>query len=350
MPMTRLLTRSVLLAAVSAAACDIPTGPPKWDSTFVVQSEGTTLSVGQLLPPSVQLNSTNTAFTLSLSPATFSQTLGSLCGAPCTPLNGLTAAKPAFNGTFSTSIALPADVATAALTGGTLNLAITNNFSFDPLRPSAAARGSLAITVKSGTVTVGSATFSGTTQALPPGTTTQLQVPLTAGTIAGPLDVSLIVDSPAGDPAQINNAATLSVTATPNNLQVASASVRVQNRQVTATQVNFNVSGIDDFIVNHLKEGALILAITNPFGVTGTLPLTINANGTIVTKSVTLAAGTSTVEVVFTQSELKSILGKSNVTLRIGPGAVNSATNVTVTPSQVLSVSTKLRIVVGPEN
>ncbi|HUP90447.1 MAG TPA: hypothetical protein VM100_13905 [Longimicrobiales bacterium] len=348
--MIRLLTRGVLLAALSATACDIPTGPPKWDSTFVVQSEGTTLSVSQLLPSSVTLANNGTSFALSLSPSTFSQSLGTLCGAPCTAVNGATAPKPSFTGAFNTTIALPADVVSAALTGGSLNLAVTNNFSFDPIRPSATARGSIAITVTSGTVTVGNSTISGTTQALPPGTTTQLQVPLTAGTIAGPLAVTLTVTSPAGDPTQINTASTLSVTATANNLQVSSASVRVQNRQVTATQVNFNVGDIDEFIVDHLKEGALILTINNPFGVTGNLPLTINANGTVVTKSVAIAAGTSTVEVSFTQSELRSILGKSNVTLRIGPGAVNSAANVTVTPNQVLSVSTKLRIVVGPEN
>ena len=336
---TRLILRGVALAVLCIAACDIPTAPPKWDSTFVVQGEGTTLSVGQLLPASVTL--ANNSFALSLSPSTFSQNLGALCTA-CVALNGTTAPKPAFTGNMSTTIGLPADVVSAVLTSGTVNLNIANGLSFDPVRPSASATGSIVITITSGSSTLGSTTV---TTPLPAGASTQASVPL-AGAIGGPLSVAVVVNSPAGDATQINTASNLTVTATPSNLRASSASVRVQNRNVNAAQVSLDVGNIDDVVIENLKEGAFILTINNPFNVTGNLTLTVMTGPTVITKQLALAAGTSTVEVAFSQSELRQILGKSGVTMRIS-GPVTSANNVTMTPTQVLSVSSKLKLVVN---
>lgn len=336
--MSRLFSRALLFASLCNAACDIPTAPPKWDTTFVVQGEGTTLSVAQLLPASVTL--ANNAFTLALSPSTFGENLGALCAA-CSALNGTTAPKPAFTGNMSTTIGLPADVVSAVLTTGTVNLNIANGLSFDPVRPSASATGSIVITITSGSSTLGATTI---TTPIPAGAT-QASVPV-AGTISGPLNVAVVVNSPAGDATQINIASRLAVTATPMNLRVSSASVRVQNRNVNAAQVSLDVGNIDDFVIDNLKEGAFILTVNNPFNVTGNLTLTVLAVPTVITKQLALAAGTSTAEVVFSRNELRQILGKSGVTMRIA-GPVTSANNVTVTPTQVLSVSSKLKLVVS---
>lgn len=344
MPMNRL---SVAIVALFVIACDVPTQLPKWDTTFVVQAEGTTLSVGQILPPSVTLTNNNTAFTLSLTPTNFSTSLGSLCQI-CAPLNGQTAPKPAFTGSFSSTIALPADVTSAALASGTINISIRNGFSFDPLRPSATARGSLAITIRSNNATVGTTTVSGTTTAFPAGTTLNLTVPLIPQTVAGSLDVTVTVDSPTGDPASINTAAQLTATATPTGLIVTSAQVKVTNQRVNAAQQQLNLASIDQFVTDHVKSGALLLTINNPFNVTGTLTLTLTGGTRTITKQIAVGAGQTNVEVTFDQSELQAILGR-NVTMAIS-GLVSSAGNITVTPGQTLSVTSKLKLVLGPEN
>lgn len=345
--MRRFTASTFLLAALATSACDIPTGLPKWDTTFVVQAEGTSVSIAQFLPSSITLTNNNSAFALSLGSSTFGQTLGALCP-PCAAFNGQTVPKPAFTGTFGTSISLPADVASASLASGTVQLSIQNNFSFDPIRPSATARGSLTATVRSGTTTLGTVTLNGTTNALPPGSTTQLTVPLNPGTVSGPLDVTVTLDSPAGDPVVVNTNALFNITATPTNILLSSAQVRVQNRQINAAQVTLNVGNIDQFIVDHVKSGALVLTINNPFNVTGAMTMTIVTGSTTITKTVNIAAGQTTVEVPFTQSELQSILGQSNVTLRLS-GPVSSNGNVTVTPTQSLSFTALLRLIIGPE-
>lgn len=340
MPMKRL---SVAIASLLALACDIPTEAPKWDSTFVVQTEGTSLSVGQVLPSGVTLTNGNTAFLLSLSPAFFSSNLGFLCSG-CQAFNGQFAPKPAFNSSFNTAIALPADVASATLSSGSVNVSITNGFSFDPLRPSATARGSLTITIRSGGVTVGTATVSGTTTSFGPGTTLNIAVPLTAGTVSGTLDVTVTVDSPAGDPAQINTSAVVSATATPSGIVITSAQVRVNGRVVNAVQTQLKLGNIDTFVSDHVKSGALLFTINNPFGITGNLTLTLTGGTRPVIKTVALGAGTTNVEVPFDQSDLQAILGH-DVNMAIS-GTVTAASPITVTPTQTLSVTSKLKLIV----
>lgn len=335
------------IALVLLGACDIPTELPKWNTTFIVQAENTTLSVGQLLPSTVTPNATNTAFTLSLAPATFSQTLGQLCTA-CAAFNGTTAPKPAFIGTFTTAIALPAEVRSAQLTGGTLNLSIQNGFTFDPLRPAAASRGEITITITSNGVTIGSQTISGTATALPAGGTLNAAIPLTAGTIANTVDVSVTVDSPAGDPAPMNANDRISATASPSGLTISSAQVTVNSRQVNAAAVTLDLANVDNFIIDHVQGGSLLLTISNPFGVTGPLTLTFAGGAQTITKSVNLGPGTSNLEVVFTAAELRALLGHS-VTMTV-TGRVSAAGSVNVTPAQILTVDARLKLLLGPGN
>ncbi|MGQ0815978.1 MAG: hypothetical protein ACT4O1_16225 [Gemmatimonadota bacterium] len=349
MPTSRQKARASAWALLFAltSACDVPTELPKWDTTFVVKSESTTFSVGQILPASVSLANNNSAFSLSLSPSSFSQTLGSLCAA-CGPLNNQTAPKPAFTQSFSTTVALPTDVRSAALTSGSINISIHNGFSFDPLRPSATARGKLTITITSAGNTIGSSVVDGATTAFPPGSTLPVTVPLTAGSISNSLLITVNVESPAGDPAQINSSQQLTATATPTAVTVSSAQINVTNRQVTAAQSELDLSGIDDFVIDHVKAGALLFAINNPFSVSGTLMLTLTGGDRTITKFVAVAPGQTNVEVPFDASELQAILGHTITMTLAGP--VNAPAGVTVTPAQVLTVATRLKLILGPED
>ncbi|MGQ0563388.1 MAG: hypothetical protein ACT443_16145 [Gemmatimonadota bacterium] len=328
-------------------ACDLPTELPKWDTTFVVEGEATTLSVGQILPSSMMPADDNSAFALSLTPTTFSERLAALC-APCVSLNNTTAPKPPFSGTFGASIPLPADVRSAVLTAGAVNITLQNGFSFDPLRPGAATRGDMTIAIRSGGTLVGSTAVSGTTTAFPSGAALQLTVPLTAGTISNALDVSVLVNSPPGDPVQITVNQRLFVTATPTGLRIASARVVVTNRQVTATPVQFDFSEVDEFIIDHVKSGSLLLAIDNPFDVTGNLTLTLTGGDREITKTVAVSGGQTDVEVVFAASELQAILGHIVVMSLAGP--VSAPGEVNVAPAQVVRVASRLKLIIGPED
>ena len=312
---------------------------------WIVPSQSTTIAVSNILPTGVSIVSDGSGFTVSASAASVTRALSQDCGA-CAAANGLVAPKPAFTGNATAGTALPSDVASATLSGGTLQVNVTNNYTFDPLRPSAAAgsaRGYAVITVTNGTSVLGKDSVDGAAFALPAnGGTLPRSIPLT-GTISGasPITLTVVLNSPAGDPVLIDASRTIVVTATPTNLQVATANVAVVNKTIT-TSTNIDLSGIDNTITDHVLGGALLLTIANPFAVAGTLTVRLApSGGTPVIKSVPLVAGTSTPSVSFTQSEIKSLLGHA-VTLTIS-GAVNASSGtVSISPKQVVAVTTKL--------
>jgi hypothetical protein len=136
------------------------------------------------------------------------------------------------------------------------------------------------------------------------------------------------------------------MTATPANIQISSANIAVTNKQVSVTSVDLDLSDIDDALTDRVVSGAIILKMSNPFAVSGTLQLRLTGAGVNITKNVTVAAGTTTQRVEFTGPELKSILGQ-NVTLSIsGPVSATNGGVVTVTPNQRLSIQTSLDLVI----
>src|SRR6185312_4018180 len=153
-----MMRRPLALAAlVLMVACDVPSAAPKWDMTWNVPSQNSTLAVNTFLPSGVTANAGNTAFLVSVNNVTITQTLAADCPA-CTPLNGLTVPKPAFVGLGNGSASLPSTVTAATLAGDTLSVTVTNGFSFDPIKPTALAAGDtgwVVTTVKSGSTVIG---------------------------------------------------------------------------------------------------------------------------------------------------------------------------------------------------
>src|SRR5262245_41544893 len=111
------------LGALSLAACDIPTEPPKLDQRWIIPAKSTTIDVAQLLPTGVSL--VGSAFSVNVSPVTVSQTLATSCPA-CSAVNGLSAPVPAFSSNITSTVVLPANVSAATLSAGTVNLSIQN--------------------------------------------------------------------------------------------------------------------------------------------------------------------------------------------------------------------------------
>src|SRR5581483_9237204 len=61
-PMRHIRTGLCLVTLASLAACDVPTGLPKYDTEWNVPGKSTSISVNSLLPSGVSATSDNSAF------------------------------------------------------------------------------------------------------------------------------------------------------------------------------------------------------------------------------------------------------------------------------------------------
>ena len=334
---------------VSIVACGLPTEVPKApliDERWVVPTQSSRIAVGSLLPNGVTVLPDSSGFTVAIPNSTITRTLSQDCSA-CVATNGLTAPKPAFVAIASLSSSLPVEITSSALVGGTLQVVMSHNYTFDPLRPNAAAsaaKGYAVITVSNGTTVIGKDSIDGATTAFSPNTSVTRSIPLT-GAITGssPVTASVVVNSPLGDPVLIDASRTLTATSSAVGLKVASANVTVVGRQFNSTS-SIDLSGVDKTVTDHVQSGALLLTLVNPFAVTSTLTVTFSPQGgTNITRTVPLATGNSTVRIDFSAAELKSLLGHK-VSLAY-TGAVTPTTgSVTISPRQAVIITTRLDV------
>lgn len=330
-----------LAALVLSTACDVPTSLPIYQTTWSIPVTSTTISVNSLLPVNqVTATPDNAAFLVTLSPssATITRSLTQDCSA-CVISNGLSVPKPAFLGGGTTNLAFPSNVSNATLVNDTLTVTVTNGFNFDPLRPSATARGYLILTVQNGGANVGRDSIDGAITPLPASGTLVRKIPL-AGTVssAGGLQVAMQLNSPIGDPVTIDASRTISVSGSTGAVRVSSAKVNLANQNVSAAPTTLGLSGVDSTISRRTGGATLQMTVTNPFNVSGNLNVTLTGQSAI-TKSIPLAGGTTTPSMTFTQDEIRSLLGQT-VTVTIA-GTVNGS-NVTLTPGQTATVASRL--------
>lgn len=339
-----------LLALLGVAACEIPTALPKYDMVWNVPSQSTTIAVNNFLPAGVSLTADSAAFQVSTSPSTttITRTLGQDC-ASCAANDGLIIPKPAFTGGGTATVTLPAGVTSAALVRDTLAVTITNNFNFDPLRPSAApgsSTGTMKIAVTSGAATLGSTIVDGATTALPAGGSLNVKIPLTGNvSSANGIVVTTTLTSPLGDPVQIHASQTSVVTGATSLFFVSNATVNITGKTITSQASTVDLSGVDSGIANHSDGGELELTITNPFAATGTLQVNLTGGGTPITKSVNLAAGTSLQTITFTKADLQNLFGHS---IQLTMSGTVTGNAVTVQPGQIVTVASRLQVSINP--
>lgn len=338
----------MLVVVASAAGCDYPTGLPKWNTEWLVPVKNTSLGAAQLVPGTMSQSSDNAAFLVTVSPVTLSRSLGQLCGAGCTAFAGLTVPKPAFTATVGDTLRLPGEVTGATLAGGSLQVTISNGFAFDPLRPGGSSRGTLALNVTSGGASVGRLSLGGDTVALPANGTLTRTIALGTGAISNRLAVELTLTSPAGDPVRIDPNQGFSVTVTAQSVRLSDVTVTISQKMASMQPIGLDLTGIDQSLIDRVQSGSLVLAIVNPFGVAGTMTLTLTSPGmTSIVKTVPLAAGGSNPVVHFTPQEMRSMLGRE-VALSAA-GAVSAGQAVKLTPSQAIQITTELSLILGPK-
>jgi hypothetical protein len=344
------VTAVALAAFASACSLDFPSSAPQWETRWVVPADSTTVSVASLLPANVSVSPDGNAFVLSLDPVGVTRTLGELCS-DCALANGLVVPKPAFTDSVSFSIALPTDVSSVALAGGTINLSLTHNFNFDPIRPSATERGSITIRIVHGSTQLAQTVIDGTVESFATSTQKNRTLVLAPASITGPITARVIIVSPAGDAITMDASRSFTATATPTDIRVSQATVRVQDKALSGTEMELDVEGIDESVANRVKSGGFRFTVNNPFTAEGTLSATISAPGiTPIVKTMNIPTGVSNAVIQYTGDELRSFLGQPDVILTIG-GSVTSTTGgfVTITPGQAISIVSKLDMIITTE-
>ena len=350
-PLTRL---ALFLCIACFSACDVPTAAPIFQTRWIfpIEGTGTTIAVAELLPASVTISGGE--FQVVVDPFSFAATLDSLCSA-CAAVNGLTVPKPQFQFALSDVTSLPTDVESVDLSTGTVTVRVTNNLGFDPIRPGVGVTGTLTITVYDAMIggrQLDQVVLDGTVDALPNGTFVEVPISLAAGVVSSTVVAVADVNSPLGDPVLVDTSLQLDIGVTFGVMAATSATIDASGRVIAIDQVAMDVGEIDSNIVESIVSGAVVLDITNPFGVA--LNVTIDIGGPTITtiqKSVAItSAPTSQARLEYTGLELRSFLGQMGVTIG-GSGTVDAgAGSAVVTPLQVAVIDTSLDAIVeiGP--
>jgi hypothetical protein len=339
--------RGLLLAGLvlPLAACEVPTSMPNWNTLWIAPAQGTAIPVTALLPAGIS-RTTATEFLLSIPPAEVERTLGEVCPI-CALGDGLVAPKPEFTLTASPSAPLPDDVISASLASGRVRVALSHDFSFDPLRPSATARGYLLLVARSGETTLVRDSIDGSTTAWPRGTVLKRTLTINPAVLTTGVTVSLTLYSPAGDPVRIDADQKLTITSAPGELRVSEAEIRVVAHRVDAEEVALDLGDIDEVITDHQRGGAILLDVSNPFAVAGDLTLVITAPDAVITKPFALQTGDFTARVELSESELDAILGRSPVQLSAWGVVSAPEAGTTVKPSQSVAIDSRLELTIG---
>lgn len=329
------------VALLATAGCDLPTVAPIVEQRWIVPGETSRIAVATLLPAGVSILSDSSGFTVNADMATVARPLSADC-ALCVIGNGFTGLKPAMVVNASMTTQLASDISSATLTSGSIALSITNNYTFDPLRPNGSVGpfGTAVITVSSGINVLGTLTLDGSAHAIAAnGGKLDVSIPLVGGISGGtPVSVSMSVNSPQGAAVAMDASRTITANATPTNLKVANALISVAGRTLTSTS-DVDFSDVGDGIADRTQKGALLLNIDNPFAVTSTLSVRLQSEGgELIVKSVPLGTGRTSHSIEFSREELKKLFGH-NVHVTISGLASASAGPVSVTPKQAVVVT-----------
>ncbi len=329
---------SAAIAGLSLGACEIPTEAPIVEQRWMLPLDEVTLHQDQLLPPAVTTD--GAVYDVSIDPIRVSGSLGSLCAA-CSP-SAAPAPVPAYRGGFVTLDGLPAEVVAVDVASGTIELTITNGLAFDPLQGG----GTVTITVAGagGGPVLGALLLDGATLSMPPGSVIRRTISLATGTVRGALETTVEVDSPGGQIASVDLADEVTLDAVVTSLRASAATVDVAGRTVTLTETPLDVEGIDSVIIDGITDsgGAVLLEVTNPFGVTFDGSITVGP----VVKAVSVdSAPASSITIRFSGDELRSFLGHPSISYS-GSGALGGGPAV-VTPASRMVIDATIDVTVA---
>lgn len=350
-PLLSLRRATLLGILVVVSACDIAqfaVDPmPQFEQTWNLPASNNTITIASLLPAdnSVSILPDSSGFALQPPTIGITQVVGPQCQ-QCVLLNGTVAPKPAFTLTATNGATLATDVVSASVRSGTVNVRLTNNMSFDPLRVKASGgpQGYMLIVIHSGSVVFGRDSVNGATTPWPAGTLLNRVIALTSGNAPANLAADVTLNSPIGDSTFINANGSLNASISVPTLTVASVNVNVVNKTLTGGNTQIDLGGLDSIITRHVQSGALEMTITNPLAITGNVNVAFRYGslpGEVVSKAISLPTGTNQKRTVsLTKADLDNLFGKT-VTVTVS-GAVNSAAPLTLTPKLRIDIANRL--------
>jgi hypothetical protein len=343
------MKRSMLWLSLVIAACESPYDPPPSTTMLEIALDSATIPKTQFLPPHVNPGDPGGPFVLVLPGVVLNPTLGELC-TPCVALDGQTAAKPAFSDTIAANIALPENVLDATIVGGGVRFSVQHDFGFDLLHPGEEF-GALSVRFGAGSQPIGRQTFSHTFMS---GGMFAIYSAFAIDNAAVPpvassgLRLEVLITSPTGTPTIIKPASTLRLNTVFVRPLVSSVVVHISERQVTAPIVMIELRNSTEIEADQVRGGTLRMDITNPFQVSGMLAVSITGAGTPISKTATLAAGNSVIDVNFTEAEMRQMVGQQ-LNLNVS-GTVAAASGVTVTPSDNFVIKPRLIVEIESDN
>ena len=304
------------------------------------------LSAADLAPEGVTIAPDSSVFRLETTAPFVGGRLSELCDV-CRPLHGAVAPKPGFWATPYNFIFPAAALGPVAVSGGSIQLVFVNNLNFDPIRPSATARGSVTIVVLRGSTELIRYRLDGVTDSLPPGTVFGVGLPLPAFIFDQPLGVWAGIDSPAGDSIAIDTTRFLAIRVGPISADIPQVTVNVDARTVSDSG-DIDLTDTDSDFATRIQGGGFRLDIENPFNIGGEFELRVVGSGVSIEKTVTILAGGSTTNRIgLTTEEVRSMLGKVVRVYWSGNFSAPGGT-VTITPRQVARITIGLEMTLYP--
>jgi len=354
--MRRALPLGLALGATACGLDKIMDARPRFLQTWNLPADSTRISVASVLPPNVAVYSTpassppdSSAFQITMSLQPVSRSVGLDCVA-CQPLDGTTAIKPAFVLAAGSVTALPTDVVSGGLIAGQINVSVTNNMSFDPIRVKTGpgAQGYMLIVLRSGSMVFGRDSLNGATTAFAPGAMLIRPITLQPGVITNNISVDVTINSPVGDtPVPINASGTLGANATVPDLRLSTVRINVNDRTLLSPGgERLDLAEIDDVIVDHVEGAELEMTISNPFAITGNVNVNFQYGPAVsdaVAKTVAFPTGDNQVRTVaLTKQDMTQLFG-NEVALTVN-GGVSSSAPIDITPRQVIVIGNRLRL------
>jgi hypothetical protein len=313
--------------------CNIPTALPTLEQRWILPLEQIKIGVVQLLPAGIQLGDG----TLEVNVDTFSTSasLNTLCS-NCAALNGSTATVPGFTSFFSGSVNLPDNISSVEISSGSLEVAVTNGFSFDPL----AGGGVITATISDGQggSQLAEVVFE---DSLDPASTVTQSLSIGSARVGTTIFASIEITSPGGQIAPIDTNEQLSVDIMGTALILSAGTVSIERHSVEIDTIILDLEHIGSELTEKIVNGSVIFDVVNPFGASASGNINIGSTS----KSFTInESGTSRTEISYTGNELRSFLGKKGVTLSLS--ATVSGSSITVKPGQELTISSQIDCII----
>lgn len=335
-----------MLTVLVLAGCDIPTAAPHWETLWVLPGPDLSLGVADIVPAEVGVDEAANLFELNLSPFQFSRSLGEFC-LPCIPFNGVIVPKPAFTATFQGGTDFPADLLSAELVSGSVRVTAGHDFDFDPLRPSATARGYLVVEASSGGIVLARDSLDGSTVSFAPGAELIRTLQLSPTTIAGPIEVQVTLHSPHGDPVRIDTSDRVTFLVALQGVRLSEVRIRVTNQQFSSTTAALELNDEGDELLDRVRDSAIRLTMDNPFELSGSLDLRIVGAGLSIQRSIQVQPGTTEARVELSAAELRAILQATEVRLEVSGTVTSPASGILVRPDDRIEITTEYELRVG---